>query len=118
MNILRGIAAIAVMLSLAVPASAAKQDFLLVNDTGVTIEQLYVSTVKIDDWQEDIFGDGVLPDGNEVVVTFPVDQSHCKWDLKIVDSDGDEIVWGNLDLCNNSKITLHWENGKATASLE
>lgn len=102
----------------AAPAAGAQQDFVLVNETGVTIQELYISPVKTDKWQEDVFGDAVLPDGNEVVVTFPVDESHCRWDLKIVDSDEDEVVWNNLNLCKVKTITLYWVEGKATADLE
>lgn len=102
----------------AAPAAAVDQDFILVNETGVTIEELYISPVKTDEWQEDVFGDKVLPDGNQVVVSFPVDESHCRWDIKIVDSDKDEVIWNNLNLCKVNKITLLWEAGKATAALE
>lgn len=112
-------AAIAVLfLATAAVAVAGQQDFVLVNETGVDIEQLYISPVSTDEWQEDVFGENVLPDGNEVVVNFPVDGAHCRWDLKIVDGDGDEVVWKNLNLCKISTITLFWEDGKARAELE
>lgn len=107
-----------VFLAAAVPALAGQQDFVLVNETGVTIEEIYISPVKTDEWQEDVLAEGVLPDSGELTVRFPVDDSHCRWDLKIVDSDRDEIVWSNLNLCKIGKITLYWEEGKARAVLE
>ena len=56
------LAALAVILSLAVPAAAlaADQDFTLVNRTGYTIEQVYVSPIKARDWEEDVLGRDVL----------------------------------------------------------
>lgn len=110
-------AVVALLLS-ATPGFAGNQDFTLVNETGVTIEELYISQVKVDDWQEDVLGDKALPDGNSVEINFPVDDDHCRWDLMIVDSDKDNVVWSNLDLCKISKITLYWESGKARATLE
>ena len=106
------------LLAYTVPAAAGNQDFTLVNETGVTIEELHISTVKTSDWQEDVLGDRVLPDDGSVVVGFPVDDDHCRWDLMIVDSDEDQVVFNNLDLCEISTITLYWEDGEPQADLE
>ena len=106
------------LLAFGVLAQAGNQDFTLVNETGITIEELYISPAKADNWQEDVLGDEALPDGGSVEVGFPVDDNHCRWDLKIIDGDKDEVVWNNLDLCKISKITLFWENGNARATLE
>ena len=43
-------------------AEESKQDFKLVNKTGYEIKEVYVSPTKATDWQEDILGEGVLPD--------------------------------------------------------
>ena len=42
----------------------------------------------------------------------------CKWDLKIVDDDGDDVVWENIDLCKASEITLKYDGKVPTAIIK
>jgi hypothetical protein len=95
-----------------------KQDFTLVNVTGVEINELYVSPHSADDWEEDILGRDTLPSGESVDVTFSRTEKAKLWDLKVVDSKGNSIEWENLNLLEISKVTLHYKNGKAWADLE
>src|ERR1044071_5356635 len=44
-------------------ARAGKQDFVLHNETGVEIHEVYVSPVTADDWEEDVLGKDPLPNG-------------------------------------------------------
>ena len=77
----------------AMPAwSAGDQDFTLVNRTGYTIEQVYVSPIKAKDWQEDVLGRDVLDDGESVDITFNKREEVCRWDLKVVYDDGEEAA--------------------------
>jgi hypothetical protein len=99
-------------------ALTGKQDFVLVNKTGLNIDELYVSPTKSDDWEEDVLGRDVLADGESCEVVFNREETSCRWDLKIVDEDGDEVEWENLNLCEIDKITLYWKNGKAWAEVE
>lgn len=99
-------------------ARAGDQDFTLVNKTGLEITELYVSPSKSDDWEEDVLGQDVLADGAKVDITFKRNEKAAKWDIKIKDSDGDEIVWTGFNLLEISKITLKYENKKPTATFE
>ena len=47
-----------------------KLDFTLVNKTGLTIVELYVSPTSDDSWGDDILGQDVLKDGEDVDITF------------------------------------------------
>lgn len=102
------------------PALAQSQlDFTLLNRTGLTINELYVSPSKSDDWEEDVLGRDVLKQGESVEITFPRRAaSSCLWDLKIVDSDGDSVEWENFDLCTAVHFTLQYESGKPTAIIK
>ena len=40
------------------------------------------------------------------------------WDLKVVDKEGNSIVWENLNLLEISEVTLHYKDGKAWADLK
>ena len=102
----------------AINAMANNQNFTLVNETGVTVDELYISKVSTNDWEEDILGVDSLGDGEQVEVEFPVEEDACKWDIMIKDTDGNEFFWRGIDLCEVEKITLHYENGKAWATTE
>lgn len=105
------LAALAVILSSVVPAAAlaADQDFTLVNRTGYTIEQVYVSPIKARDWEEDVLGRDVLDDGDSVNIRFSKREDVCRWDLKVVYDDGEEAEWSDFNLCEVSRITIHYE---------
>ena len=98
-------------------ANAGVQDFTLVNETGVTIHGFYCSTVNTNKWEEDILCQDVLENGQSVEVKFHAAEDECKWDLMVHDSDGNQLMWEDIDLCNISKITLKWDGSKGTAEL-
>jgi hypothetical protein len=95
-----------------------KQDFTLVNATGVEIHALYVSPHNSDDWEEDILGRDTLPDSERVDITFKRDEKAALWDLRVEDKQGNSIEWENLNLLEISKVTLNYKDGKATAQTE
>ncbi len=105
---------------LLIPAASAqgKQDFTIINSTGVEIHELYVSPHTTEEWEEDILGQDTLPDGESVKITFSRQEKAAKWDIKVVDKDENSIKWENLNLLEISKVTLHYKNGKAWADVE
>ena len=94
------------------------QDFTLVNQTGVEIDKVYISPHDADDWEEDILGKDTLPSGESVEIKFSREETAANWDLRIEDKEGNAIEWENLDLLKISKLTLHYENGRARAVAE
>ena len=122
-NSFRRVKALVAILALSTLFSSAafaqgKQDFTVVNQTGVEIHELYVSPHSADDWEEDVLGKDTLPNGESTEITFSAKEKAKMWDLKIVDSKGNSIEWENLNLLEISKVTLHYKNGKAWADLE
>jgi len=100
----------AVLLCLAgAPAFAADQDFTMFNETGYTIDKVFVSVVGKTTWGKDILGTGQLHDGNKVDITFNDGTTSCNFDLKVVYDDDDTAVWSNVNLCDLSKIHLHYD---------
>lgn len=101
---------------LVITASAAlfagKQDFVLANKTGLTIAEVYVSASDTDNWEEDVLGQDVLEDEQSVKIRFATGATQCTFDLKIVDEDGDDLFWTDIDLCKASRVTLK-PKGKA-----
>ncbi len=97
-------------------ASAADQDFTLDNETGYTIEKVFVSATKADDWEDDVLGKDTLEDGDAVKIHFARAEKACRFDLKVVYDDGDDAVWTNLNLCEISKVELHYNKRTDTTS--
>jgi hypothetical protein len=98
--------------------SQALQDFVLVNKTNVVIDKVFISPNDVEEWGEDILGIDVLENDVERKVSFHPKENVCMWDLRIEDSEGNAIVWEDIDLCNWTTITLHWDGEKATATFE
>jgi hypothetical protein len=93
-------------------------DFTLVNKTGLTINEVYLSPTNDDEWGEDVMGKDVLKNGEKVDITFSSSETECNWDLKIVDEDDDDVEWTKLNLCTANEITLMYEGKKPTAIIK
>ena len=107
----------------AAPANApesteGKQDFTLVNATGVEIDKVYIAPHSSDDWEEDILGQDTLATGDIASITFSPREKPKMWDIKIVDKAGGSLVWENLNLLEISEVTLYFKDGKAWADVK
>lgn len=78
-----------------------RKDFLLVNNTGASIREIYVSPHESGWWGADVLGTGVLRNGYQTVIQFnPFVQTSCFYDFKLVYTDGYEQTYGQgWDLC-------------------
>lgn len=95
-----------------------RQDFTLVNKTGVEIYALYVTPHSANDWGDDVLGVDTLAANDEVDITFSPKERAKWWDIRVEDSEGNFIEWDKLNLIEISKVTLFYKNGKATAIVE
>ena len=93
---------LAALLALATAAPAAAQtadpSFNLVNRSGETINEIYVSPVSQPNWGRDWLGADVLPNGR----SFPVRISPgagCRQDIRVVYADGRPEERRNVDTC-------------------
>ena len=92
-------------------------DFVLVNDTGYTIDQIFVSPTKMEAWGEDVMGQDQLEDGKSVKIHFSrAHEKDTKWDIKIVFTDKENRYWTGLDLSTISEVTVHYKDDHATAT--
>ncbi|MCH9651793.1 MAG: argininosuccinate lyase [Deltaproteobacteria bacterium] len=97
--------AFAALMIVSLPASAGTQDFVLVNDTGFDIYEVYISETRDDDWEEDVLGEDILEDGDRLDMTFR-GRKACLWDIMAVDEEDDSIEWTAVDLCEVSVVVL------------
>ena len=109
---------VAVVLAGSAAVFAGDQDFTLINKTGLTIDEVYVSPANDNSWGEDVLGRDTLGNGEKVDITFSRKESECVWDLKIVDEDNDDVVWEDINLCKTEEITLLYQNKKPTAIIK
>ena len=97
-------------------AWAGDADFTLVNRTGYTLREIYLSPSHKSAWGRDRMGDNVLENGSYRLFRFS-DKASCSQDLKIVfDDDGSEVVWEDTDLCEINKITLKYNRSSGVVS--
>ena len=92
-------------------------DFVLVNDTGYTIDKIFVSPTKVEEWGEDVMGQDQLENGKSVKIHF--NRAHegiSKWDIKVVFTDNENRYWTGLDLSSISEVTIHYKDDHATAT--
>ena len=92
-------AAVVALIGLAAPASAQDRNVLIINETQHAIVQFYASNIGVDDWQEDILGEDVLPVGQSVNINIDDGTEMCLYDFKAVFDDGEELVRDRIDVC-------------------
>jgi hypothetical protein len=101
---------------LSIPALADSQDFTLNNETGFAINELYISPTGCDDWAENVLDVDLLEDGESIEITF--DRTpETFWDIKVVDENGEDIVWEKINLKEAGEITLFYDGEKAWAEI-
>jgi hypothetical protein len=93
------------------------QDFTLVNRTGLTIKEVYLSPVKASRWGRDVLGRDVLEDGERVPIKFSRDTKACHWDMKIVESRRTSLEWHDIDLCACSVLTLRYSRARGETTM-
>lgn len=101
-------------------ASAGAADFTLLNRTGYTLREVYLSPSHKNSWGNDRMGQGYLNNGKSRLFKFS-DKGSCTQDLKVVfDDDESEVVWEEVDLCEINKITLKYnrKSGEVSADTE
>jgi len=102
-------AALLAFCSLSALAASGDADFTLINRTGLTIAELFVSPANRSQWGRDRLGDGTLENGKSRHFKFG-QTAACKQDIKVTFDDAEgEAIWENVDLCEIEKITLRYD---------
>jgi hypothetical protein len=99
--------------TLAASPALAQNRFWLVNNSGLTIEQAYVSPSRLSDWGSDILGRSTVASGDQVRVS-PAARD-CELDIKVVYQGGQEEEKMKVNACNISRIVFTNPNGQANS---
>lgn len=94
----------------ATPAFASDEILTIINQTGYTISEIYVSPTNANNWEEDVLAEDVLPTDRRTNIDMSNSADTCRWDVRVVYDDGDEAYWQNLDFCEISTIALRYNN--------
>lgn len=79
----------------------------VVNDTSVTLRELYGSNVSRDSWEEDVLGADVLRPGGSVRVNWDDGTCACLFDFKAVYADGTETIRRRFNVCTESTWRIY-----------
>ena len=104
------LAAVAMGAMLLAPHSAFadQRDFTLINDTGRTITNAYVSSSSSNRWGRDVLGRDVLLSGHSTDIEFTGGPSaQCFYDIRVVTRGGGEGTLHEVNLCSTSAVTFH-----------
>ncbi|MEO1084350.1 MAG: argininosuccinate lyase [Acidobacteriota bacterium] len=111
------LAALVALALAATVAFAGTQDFTLVNQTGGEIYRVFISETANDDWEEDILGEDVMPDGDRLDVSFS-GRSACLWDVVVMDDAENSVTWTGINLCEVSVVVLRCNDSECWAEYE
>ena len=101
---------------LAVPTAAQAQNrFWLVNESGRTIMEAFVSSSRVSAWGPDILGSGVLPHGQRVWVT--PNFGDCLLDIRVTFQGGGEETRMGVNACSLSTIAFRGGGAGAGGSV-
>jgi hypothetical protein len=119
MNLLRTLPAALAAAALLAPVSAyaGDADFTMINQTGFTIKEVYISPPRKNKWGKDRLGEGVLRNDKQKHFKFK-DNASCKQDIKVVfEENKQSVTWDDIDLCKVNKLTLKYnaQTKKTTA---
>lgn len=99
-------------------ANAGSADFTLVNRTGYTIREVYLSPAHKTNWGNDRLGHDNLDNNKQRLFKFS-DKSSCVQDLMVVfDDDDSEATWEDFNLCELEKITLKYNRKSKLVSAD
>ena len=102
--VLAGALAVAAVL----PASADNRNFTLINSTGTSLVNLFVSPTDTIDWGVDILGKDTLGPDEQWDITFGrFEAGKCLYDVKVVTKDGAEGKLIGIDLCTVTTVTFN-----------
>jgi hypothetical protein len=92
--------------------SAQALTYDVVNNTGVTLVDVFVTPSETGNWGNDILPGSLFENGMTIAVTIPADYgTTCLFDMKITDEVGGSVIFSGIDACKLVKLQI---NGDGT----
>ena len=90
------------------PASALDRHIEFVNDTRMTIVEIYASPVGVRRWDQDLLGDGILPPASSALISIHGGTGYCRFDLKAVFDDGTTHIRRDVNVCAVERYAISY----------
>ena len=87
------------------PVLAQDAPWEIVNDSALTLMELYASPVSAPGWSDDILGSRTLGPGESGSITIENGQGTCLYDFQFVMEDG-SVIDNRTDICTSPSMTL------------
>jgi hypothetical protein len=95
------------------------QDIILENLTDVAFSEVYVRDVPASFWGQNVLGANVLTRKEKAVISIPPGHPKvCLYDIKAVLMNGQELIFKNINICNQAHIVLMRHQGKLYHGFE
>ncbi|MEM8995206.1 MAG: hypothetical protein AAGF23_10500 [Acidobacteriota bacterium] len=98
------IAALTLITALSAPFALAQDTdsvtITVINDTGETIVELYISPPSATDWEEDVLGTDLLEPGDIFEITIDDSREDCTYDFLAVFDDETELIHEDVAVCD------------------
>ena len=88
----------------ALTPAMAQNRFYVINNSGAQINEIYVSSSRVQQWGPDVLGASVLPAGNQVFITPTF--SDCVLDVRVVYIGGREESRMGVNACSITRIAF------------
>ncbi len=85
-------------------AQSNNPDFTLNNRGNVIINEVYVSSSRVNNWGNDRLGQNVLPPGRGVNIVLPAGQ--CVNDIRVVFANGQSSERRQVNTCNITEVNF------------
>ncbi len=100
------------LITLSKLSNAQALSYQVVNNTGVTLVDVFVSPSETNHWGNDILPNNLFENGSTITVSIPAEfGSTCMFDMKITDAAGGNVTFTGIDACKLVKLQI---NGDGT----
>ena len=109
MNRARSAFSVAILFALvAVSTQVAAEDlvFSFNNSSSYDVIEFYASPTDVENWEDDILGEDILPAGDSTEITIADGREQCEYDFRIVVEDDIVVERSGIDLCELGEYTL------------
>lgn len=95
------------------------QDLILENLTDLTFSEIYIRDLSTSFWGMNVLGANVLtPNEKAIISVKPGHEKVCLYEIKAVLLNGRELIYKNINICNESHIVLFRYQGKPYYSFD
>lgn len=93
----------ALLASALIPSFAFASQVVFVNQSSWELTHIYFAPSKSKDWGDDHLEDETLAKGDSLTLT---GVSKGKWDVRVIDEDGDECIISDVMINSNDKWVI------------